>query len=164
LLVEVDTAGVEQSRVHIEQPAEILGAPLRRGVLDGLDGALDLVRALVTLLILAHEQLELRMTEGLGELMERPAARVAGTRVEATLERALDGVQISLARGGEDTIALAVVDRGLEPPPAREPVLPGDQELSVTELCGVVEQAHLVEALLGFVPEVLEVGAGGKLV
>ncbi len=138
--------------------------PLRRGVLYGLDGLLHLVRARVALLILAHEQLELGLTETLGELVKRAAVRVAGARVEAALEGAADGVQISVARGGEDAVALAVVDRGLEPPPARESVLAGDDELGVAEPGDGVARAQLSQPLLGFVPEMLEVGAGGKLV
>ena len=101
------------------------------------------------------------MTKTLGELVKRAVVRVAGARVEAALEGAADGVQISVARGGEDAVALAVVDRGLEPPPAREAVVPGDEQLRVAQPSGGVARAQVLEALLGFVPEVLEVGAGG---
>ena len=104
------------------------------------------------------------MTKTLGELVKRAVVRVAGARVEAALEGAADGVQISVARGGEDAVALAVVDRGLEPPPARESVLAGDDELGVAEPGDGVARAQLSQPLLGFVPEVLEVGPGGKLV
>ena len=164
LLVEVDTAGVEQIRVLVEEAAQIVGTPIRGGILDGLDRVLHLARALVTLLVLAHEQLELGVAEALGELMKRSAARVTGARVEAAFEGAANGRQISVACGGEDAISLPVVDRGLEPPPARESILTGDQQLSVAEPGAGIARAKLLQALLGFVPEVLEVGAGGKLV
>src|SRR5439155_1479292 len=40
LLVELDAAGVEQIRVLVEQPAQLVGAPVGRGGLDRRDGLL----------------------------------------------------------------------------------------------------------------------------
>ena len=84
-------------------------------------------------------------------------------RVEAVLDGAADRGQITVAGGGEHRVALAQIDGGLELPPAREAVLAGDEQLGVGQPGRSVLPSHLTETLLGFVAEVLEVGAGGKL-
>jgi hypothetical protein len=94
---------------------------------------------------------------------ERPSASLV-RRVEAVLERPTDGGHVALARGGEDALSLAVVDRGLEPAPAGEVVLARDEQLGTAEARAGVPRAQRFQTLLGFVLQVLEAGAVGQLV
>jgi hypothetical protein len=110
-----------------------------------------------------HEQLELRVAQGLGDLMNGAAGLVGRPGVKAAFEGSADGVYIAVARGREDPFAGAPVDRGLELAPACEPVLAGDHQLGIGQPRRGIPSSHLPEALLGFVPEVFEIGAGGEL-
>src|SRR5712692_5441959 len=70
----------------IEQATKIVGPSFGRSVLEGLDGVLHLVAPLVAFLIFTHEQLDVRVAKGLGDLMNG-AARLSGRAgVEAGLE------------------------------------------------------------------------------
>jgi hypothetical protein len=119
--------------------------------------------ALVAFLIIAQEQLDRLVGEGLGDLMKGATGRVGRPGVEATLERSTDRVQIAVTRGREDPVAVALVDGGLEVPPAGEAVLAGDDQLGVAQPGRGILGSHFPEALLGFVPEMFEIGASGKL-
>ena len=91
-----------------------------------------------------------------GDLMNGAASLIGRAGVEAGLECSTDGVQVAVARGREGPFADAVVDGGLERPPACETVLAGDEQLGVGQLCGGILDSHFLEALLGIVPEMLE--------
>ena len=148
--------------MRVEQATKLVGLSSGGGVLEGLDGTPHLVVALVALLILAHEQLEPGVPESLGDLVDGPAGRVGCAGVEAAIEGAADVVEIARVRGGEDAFAVALVERCLESPPAREAVLAGDHQLGIGEPGGGILSAHLLQALRGVVPEMLEIGAERK--
>src|SRR5712691_2376953 len=87
--------------------------------------------------------------------MVRPVSSVVpGWRPASSARRTVP--KVAVARGREGPFADAVVDGGLERPPACETVLAGDEQLGVGQLCGGILDAHFLEALLGFVPEMLE--------
>jgi hypothetical protein len=97
-----------------------------------------------------------------GHLMKGAAGLVGPAGVKAAFEGSADDIHIAVPRGREDPFAVAPVDRGLELPPACEPVLAGDDQLGVGQPCRRILSSDLPEALLGFVPEVFEIGPGGK--
>src|SRR5207249_4486072 len=90
------------------------------------------------------------------------AGHVGRAGIEAAFERSTHSLQIAVARGLEDPFTVALVDGGLELPPAREAVRAGDEQLGAGQRCRGVLAPDLLEALLGFVSEVLEVGTGGE--
>jgi len=162
LLLPGHAGRIDEIRVRVEQTVELVGPPVGRRLLDGPDGALYLVVPLVALLVHAHEQLELGVAQGLGDLVDGPARRVGRAGVEAAIERAPDRVDVARARGGEDALAILLVDRGLEPPPAGEAVLARDRQLGRGKPGAGILRQHRLQTLLGLVAEVLEVGAERK--
>src|SRR2546427_5204205 len=82
-----------------------------------------------------------------GDLLNGAASLIGRAGVEAGLECSTDGVQVAVARGREGPFADAVVDGGLERPPACETVLAGDEQLGVGQLCGDILGSHSLEAL-----------------
>src|SRR5262249_54116165 len=136
--------------------------PLGGRGLDRRDGALDIVLPHVALLVYAHEQLELGVAEGLGDLMNGLAGRVRLAGVEAVVERATDLPDVARVGGRERARPRLLVDRGLEAPPARKAVVARNRQLGVGEPRRGILDTHRLQALLGFVAEVLEAGAERK--
>jgi hypothetical protein len=92
--------------------------------------------------------------------MVRPVASVAPGLKPPSRARRI--VSTSPARGGEDVLAILLVDRGLESPPAGEAVLARDRQLGRGKPGAGIPHLHRLQTLLGFVAEMLEVGAGRK--
>src|SRR5262249_17413926 len=80
--------------------------------------------------------------------------------VEAVVESAADLGDVARVGGRERALPGLFVERGLEAPPAREAVVAGNRQLRIGEPCLRILRAHRLQALLGFVAEMLEVGAG----
>jgi len=160
----IGAAGVEQLGVRVQQATQLVDGAARRCVVERGDQLQNVRRPRVTLLILAHQQLELRVPGLLGDLVHAASGAVRGARVETVLERLPDRLDVPLAGRGEDTPALGGVHGGLERAPARKAVMARDDELRVGKPRDrVLLRAHCAQALLGLVAEVLETGAVGKL-
>src|SRR5712691_12848141 len=79
--------------------------------------------------------------------MVRPVSSVVpGWRPASSARRTVP--KVAVARGREGPFADAVVDGGLERPPACETVLAGDEQLGVGQLCGGILNSHFLERCL----------------
>ncbi len=163
LPLEIAAAGVDQVRVAVEQAAQLVGVAFLRRLENAVDHAAHVRWGGLALLMLARQQLDRLVAVFLGDLMHGPALRVGQAGIEAGLDGAAN--RIDVAGGGcrkhlvaQGTIDARAVDMRLELPPAGKAVVARKRELGRGELCGRIGGAQRLEALLGFVLQVFEIG------
>src|SRR4051794_31451637 len=109
---EVAAAGVDQVEVRIEQPTELVGAALPRGVEDGGYCPLHFLGTIAARLDIAGKELDRLVAAGLADLVDGAAVVVGEARIESALESAANGLDIAGAGRGEHALAGDLVDMG----------------------------------------------------
>ena len=102
------------------------------------------------------------MTASLADLVDGAAVIVGEARIESAFEGAANGLDIAGAGRSEHALARDLIDMGLERPPARKAVVARDRELGFGKPGARLPRPQGLEALLGFVLQMLEVRLRGQ--
>ncbi len=158
---------VDQLRVGIEpfgKGGDIAGL---RGDHDGLHLVLLGLRVEAPALDTLREDLDVGVTQLLGDLVDRAAVAIRRRRIKTLLERAAHRLDVAVACGGKDARAPAghaidVVDVRLQRAPAGKAMVSGDGKLRLMQLGIGRMRAQFDKPLLGGLLQPVEIGIRGQ--